>query len=208
MKFVFFLLATFALFAKEPHPITKVNEWCKDEKNLTEGRYFTFATLATISPDGFPHARIVAITHFHKEKGALFFTHKNTNKVTHLTFNPHASLNLWLPKTHKQVTIDGRVEEIPRNEVEKSWNRMSRFMKLTFIASNHTGELESEEILQKRKKLLEKEFPKEIPIPSTFIGYRLAPSTIVFVAVHPRSFATKEIATIKDNKWVTVLLEP
>lgn len=210
MKCLFFLLATFTLFAfaKEPHPITKVNEWCKEEKGQTEGRYFNLATLATVSPDGIPHVRIVEIAHFHKEKGALFFTHKSSNKVAHLNFNPHAALNLWLPKTHRQISIEGTTVEIPRNEREKSWNRIPRFMKLTFIASNHTGELESEEILQNRKEKLEKDFPKEIPMPDTFIGYRLVPNNIIFFALNHRSFAHKEVATLEKDNWVTCQVEP
>lgn len=208
MKLLFFLLATFTLFANESHPITTINQWCKEEKALTEGRYFTFGTLASVSPSGMPHTRMIEVSHFDKNKGALFFTHKSTRKAKDFETNPQASLNIWLPKTHRQVTLEGTVEEVSRTEAEKSWNRMPRFMKLSFLASNHSGKLESEEALQKRKETLDKEFSKEIPMPDTFIGYRLIPDEVIFYQVNHRSSPTKEGALLVEGDWITSLLEP
>lgn len=208
MKWLFLTLLSVSLFAKEPHPITKVNQWCSEEKELTEGRFFTFGTLSSVSSNGRPHSRTIEVSHFDKEKGALFFTHKHTQKVEDFLFNPYASLTVWLPKTHRQFIVDGKVEEISRGEAEKSWKKMPRFMKLTFLASNHKGKLESEEILEKRKKALEKDLPKEIPMPETFVGYRLKPDQITFYQVNFRSFPKKEVATLEKNDWVTALLEP
>lgn len=71
-EIIVFLLATFTLFANESHPITTINQWCKEEKALTEGRYFTFGTLASVSPSGMPHTRMIEVSHFDKNKGALF----------------------------------------------------------------------------------------------------------------------------------------
>lgn len=208
MKLLFLLLATFTLFAKQSHPITKINKWCKEEKTLTEGRYFTFGTLASVSQTGMPHSRMIEISHFDKNKGVLFFTHKNTRKAKDFEINPQASLNIWFPKTHRQVTLEGKVEEISPNEAEKSWKRMPRFMKLSFLASNHTGKLESDDVLQKRKKVLEKEIPKEIPMPEAFVGYRLIPEEIIFYQVNHRSFPKKEIAMLEKDDWITCLCEP
>lgn len=208
MKILFFLLATLTLFGKETHPIITINQWCKEEKGLTEGRYFTFGTLASVSSSGRPHTRMIEVSHFDKDKGVLFFTHKNTRKVSDFQFNPYASLNLWLPKTHRQITLEGKVEEISIIEAEKSWNRLPRFMKLSFLASNHTGKLESDEILEKRKGALKEAFPKEIPMPPTFIGYRLIPLEVIFFQLNHRSFPKKEIATLEDRGWITVLSEP
>jgi pyridoxamine 5'-phosphate oxidase len=208
MKWLFFILISFSLFAKEPHPMAKVNQWCQEEKTLTEGRYFIFGTLASVSSEGRPHTRMIEISHFDKQKGVLFFTHKHTQKVEDFLFNPHVSLTIWLPKTHRQLTIDGKVEEITSSEAEKGWKKMPRFMQLTFLASHHKGMLDAQETLKNRKEALEKEFPKEIPMPDTFIGYRLKGDQITFYQVNFRSFPKKEIAILEKNDWVTALLEP
>lgn len=210
MKFIVIILCSFSLLAKEPHPVAKVNAWFQDEKELTEGRFFKFASLATVASDGRPRSRMIEVTNFSQEKGALFFTHDKTQKVKDLSFNPHASLNFYLPRTHRQLCIDGTVYQIPREEAEKAWKRMPRFMQITFICSNDKNEpLESQEVLELRKKELEKEYPKEIPCPSTFIGYRFKPDQIIFYEVHLRSFPKKEIALLDEkNEWVSIHVEP
>ncbi|MDJ0652353.1 MAG: pyridoxamine 5'-phosphate oxidase family protein [Simkaniaceae bacterium] len=201
MKLLFFLLTTFTLFAKDAHPITTVKQWCKEEKALTEGRYFIIGTLASVSSNSMPHTQMIEVSHFDKNRGALFFTHKNTYQAKNFETNPQASLNIWLPKTRRQVTLEGRVEEVSRIEAEKSWNQMPRFMKLSFLASNHTGRLESEEAMQKRKETLDKEFFKEIPMPATFIGYRLIPEEVIFYEVNHRSFHHPLIQVFFDKKF-------
>ena len=81
MKLLFFLLATFTLCAKESHPVTTIKQWCKEEKALTEGRYLILGNLASVSPNGMSHTRMIEVSHLDKKKGALFFTHKNTRKA-------------------------------------------------------------------------------------------------------------------------------
>ncbi|MCB1085378.1 MAG: pyridoxamine 5'-phosphate oxidase family protein [Chlamydiia bacterium] len=191
MKWLIFLLFSLTLTAKEPDPITQVKQWCKEEKERTEGRFFKFASLATVSPTGTPHIRMIEIVHFHKEKGALFFTHQNTRKVADITHTPLAALNLWLPKTHRQLILEGSVEKIENLEAEKSWNRMPRYMKLSFLASHHAGALDSIAVLEERKEALKKTYPKEIPCPQEFVGYRLVPNQITFYEVCPRFFPEK-----------------
>ncbi len=208
MKFVLILLYSFSLFAKQPHPVAKVDAWFKEEKERTEGRFFKFASLATVASNGRPHARMIEITNFNQTKGALFFTHEKTEKISHLSYNPHASLNIYLPRTHRQLCIDGIVNQISREEAEKAWSRMPRFMKFTFMASNNGELLESQTILENRRKELEKEYPKEVLCPQEFKGYRLVPDRIIFFKVHHRSFPTKEIATLEQNEWIYTAVEP
>ena len=120
MKLALILLCSLSLFAKQPHPVAKVGTWFKEEKERTEGRFFKLASLATVASDGRPHARMIEITNFNQAKGALFFTHEKTEKVSQLSYNPHASLNVYLPRTHRQLCIDGIVNQIPREEAEKA----------------------------------------------------------------------------------------
>ena len=208
MRFILLFLCSFSLLAKELHPVAKVGAWFKDEKERTEGRFFKFASLATVASDGQPHARMIEIINFSQAKGALFFTHEKTEKVGHLSYNPHASLNVYLPRTHRQLCIDGIVNQIPRAEAEKAWGKMPRFMKFTFMASNKGELLKSQAILEYRRKGLEKEYPKEVPCPPEFRGYRLVPDRIIFFEVHRRSFPIKEIATLEQNEWICTAVEP
>jgi len=203
-----FLSLAVTLFAKEQHPTVRVNQWFKQEKEKSVGSMHKFATLATLSPDGRPHTRMIEIVGLSREKGALFFTHKNTEKAQHLSQSPYAALNIWLPNTLRQISIDGAVTQIPATEAERAWKRMPRFMKVTFMASDHTGELESIELLNERREKLEKLYPKEIPMPDAFIGYRLMPNRVIFYEIQPRNFPIKHVAHLDQNEWTISQVEP
>lgn len=202
------LCVAVTLCAKEQHPVKKVNQWFKEEKERTNGGFHKFATLATVSSDGHPHTRMIEIVGLSKEKGALFFTHKNTQKVAHLDHSPVAALNIWLPQTLRQVSIDGEVVQVSKSEAEKSWKQMPRFMKITFMASDHKGEIESNDVLQERKKELEKLYPQEIPMPDSFVGYRIRPKTMIFYEIKPRNFPTKHVAHLESENWTICQVEP
>lgn len=143
-----------------------------------------------------------------QKNGILFFTHRSTQKAAHLFLNPQAALNIWLPKTLRQISINGETKEISSRIAEKSWNRMPRYMKLTFMASEHEGVLTSPTILQERKEKLNDTYKGDIPMPDTFVGYRLIPEKVIFYEIKPRQFPEKELSILEGDKWCTYPLEP
>lgn len=208
---IIFLLIGFGSLeatSQNPHPLKKVREWFNAEKEKSSRGFHRFATLSTVGGDGAPYSRMIEIVGMSQKNGILFFTHRDTQKVEHLTLNPQAALNIWLPKTLRQVSINGIVSEISREEAQRAWKRTPRFMKLTFLASLHKGELSSPEILQERKAKFEEMYKEDIPMPDTFIGYRFMPQKAIFYEIKPRNFPEKELTELENNKWVTFQLEP
>ena len=203
-----FFWITVSLSAKEISPINQINKWFKTEKEKGEKGFHKFGTLATVSPDGKPHTRMIEIMGFHPQKGGLFFTHKNSDKVEQINHNSTVALNIWLPKTLRQISMEGIVEEIPPSEAEKSWKRMPRFMKIIFMASNSQGEETSHAALNERKNQLEKLYSHDIPMPNTYIGYRLRPEKIIFYEIQPRQFPLKHIAYLRKDKWTICQVDP
>jgi len=183
MKWLILLFVSFSAWAKEMHPVTHINQWLTDEKELTAGRFFKYATLATVSADGRPHTCMIEISKLSPKEGALFFTDHNTEKVQQIAFHPYGALNLWLPRTHRQISIEGTITQVAQDLAEKAWKQMPRFIKLNFLASSH------------------KEYPQDIPHPPSFIGYQFIPTRIIFYEATPHAFPTKEVAFLKDNQW-------
>lgn len=210
IAFLFFLLPLVTLGAKENHnPILKTKHWFEEEKQKSDRGFHRFATLSTIGPDGHPYSRMIEIVGMSQKNGILFFTHRSTNKAQHLSVNPFAALNIWLPKTLRQVSINGSVKEVPHDIAQRSWKRMPRFMKITFLASEHKGVLSSSDILEDRKAKLEEAYKeREIPMPESFVGYRLTPDQVVFYEIKPRNFPERELVELEGNEWVTCQLEP
>lgn len=189
-------------------PIKKINAWFNEEKAKSERGFHRFASLATVGTDGAPHVRIIEITGISKKRGVSFFTHKMTQKAKDLAFNPQAALNIWLPKTLRQMTVNGTVSFATQEETERAWKRMPRFMKLVFMASDHESTIESTEILEKKKMQLDKTYKDDIPMPYTFVGYHLKPDMITFYEIKPRHFPIKEIAKLRASEWTVCQTEP
>ncbi|MCB1076142.1 MAG: hypothetical protein KDK59_11540, partial [Simkania sp.] len=123
--------------------------------------------------------------------------------------NPYAALNIWLPKTLRQISINGLVKEVPNDIAESSWKRMPRFMKITFLASEHNGVLPSTDALEERQAKLEEVYKEsEIPMPEAFVGYRFTPDQAIFYEIKPRSFPERELAELQGNQWIISQLEP
>lgn len=195
--------------AENAHPIKKIKNWFEDEKQRSDRGFHRFATLSTVGQDGHPYSRMIEIVGMSQKSGILFFTHRNTQKVEHLNTNPFAAMNIWLPKTLRQVSINGSVKEVPSEIAENSWKRMPRFMKLTFLASEHKGILPSSDVLDERKDKLEELYKGgDIPMPDTFVGYRLVPDRVIFYEIKPRNFPEKELSQLEDENWITCQLEP
>ncbi len=69
----------------------------------------TAATLATANAAGRPSARIVLIKDI-DAVGVTFYTNLESRKARELEANPHAALCIYWPTLHKQIRIEGEVE--------------------------------------------------------------------------------------------------
>lgn len=176
MKYLFFLLIF--SFAHAIDPINQVIEWFHDEN----GNKHTLACLCTVTADHKPNGRIIDIVHW-DEKGALFFTHLNTEKVKELALNPYASLNSWLPQTKRQITIRGATHLITREECLPYWELFPRHMQIKFLHQTDVV------------------YPEKISMPDEFIGYRLLPEEILFFEI-VESFPKKRIFKRDSAGWI------
>ncbi|MEM7174602.1 MAG: pyridoxamine 5'-phosphate oxidase family protein [Chlamydiota bacterium] len=209
---LFSLILPFALCAttkKDSHPITKISRWFNKEKERTEGRFHRFATLATVSAAGKPYTRMIELVKVSKKNGLVFFTHKNSVKVQHFSLNSNAALNIYLPKTKRQVSLTGIVSAVSLDETEKAWKRMPRFLKLTHMLSEQKRDPTSIEILEQRKKQIAKRYHKvDIPMPSTFVGYLFEPEEVIFLEIRAPKVSVKELAQIDKDEWVCSIVDP
>ncbi len=208
--FFFLVLMPLTLFAqgKGTSPMQKVDQWFEEEKEKTEKGFHKFATLATVAPNQQPSTRMIELTSVSEESGCHFFTHRATQKVEHFSQNPRAALNIWLPMTLRQISLTGTVAEISQNEAEAAWKRMPRFMKITFLASDHKGSIESHIELHVKKAQLEAELKSDIPMPEAFVGYRFTPDNVTFYAIQHQDFPVKEVVAFADDGWTSSLKQP
>jgi pyridoxamine 5'-phosphate oxidase len=138
------------------------------------------AALATASADGVPSVRMVLVKAF-DERGFVFFSDYTSRKGRELAVNPRAALLLHWDPLGRQVRIEGPVERTSAEESAAYIRTRPRSSQVSALASPQSQTLESREELERRVAELERRYADgELPMPSSWGGFRLAPETLEF----------------------------
>jgi pyridoxamine 5'-phosphate oxidase len=137
-------------------------------------------TIATVSKNGQPSARIVLLKDF-SEKGFVFFTNYNSQKGQEIEHNPKAALLFFWPKLMRQVKIEGVLEKISPVESENYFKTRPEGNKISAWVSQQSAEIDSKEELELNFKQLEKKYKgQDIPYPEYWGGFCLRPKVYEF----------------------------
>ena len=138
-------------------------------------------SLATITPDGWPSARMVMLRGL--DRGVTFFTDSGSDKGAELAAVPRAAALLhWLAPQHRQVRIVGEVERIGAAEAERYWRTRPPEVRRTAAASAQSQVIASRAELEQRVNDLARRYPDgvSLPRPDRWTGYRIRPATVEF----------------------------
>jgi pyridoxamine 5'-phosphate oxidase len=138
------------------------------------------AALATASADGVPSVRMVLVKAF-DERGFVFFSDYTSRKGRELAVNPCAALLFHWDPLGRQVRIEGPVKRTSAEESAAYIRTRPRSSQVSALASPQSQTLESREELERRVAELERRYANgELPMPSSWGGFRLAPETLEF----------------------------
>ena len=137
-------------------------------------------SLATANADGQPTLRTVLLKLFN-ESGFVFFTNYNSKKGQQLDENAQvAMLFPWL-LLERQIKITGTAEKISVEQSEKYFASRPRGSQLGAWISEQSNELQSRKILEdKFTQALQKLAGKDVPMPKSWGGYKIVPTSIEF----------------------------
>jgi pyridoxamine 5'-phosphate oxidase len=137
-------------------------------------------TLATVTAEGRPSARIVLIKGF-DERGFIFYTNYEGRKARELEANPHCALVLYWAELERQVRIEGRVSRVSDEESDAYFAGRPRGSQLGAWVSEQSRSIENRGALEIRLSELEREYEgREIPRPPFWGGFRVEPEVIEF----------------------------
>jgi pyridoxamine 5'-phosphate oxidase len=137
-------------------------------------------SLATVTPDGRPTARMVLLKQVDAE-GFVFFTNYQSSKARQLEFNPYAALVFYWPQLERQVRVEGKVEKTSAEESAAYFKTRPRESQIGAWASPQSEVISAREILEQRAhELAEQYCDREIECPEHWGGYRLQPERIEF----------------------------
>jgi len=134
--------------------------------------------LATATPDGQPSVRIVLLKGL-DERGAVFFTSYASRKGDELARNPRAAaVMLWHP-LHRQLRIEGPVEQLPAEESDAYYLARPEGARISATASPQSHVVADRAELERRWDEAQRA-GAALHRPATWGGYRIVPEVLEF----------------------------
>ena len=189
-------------------PFAQFQRWV-EEARAAEVSDWEAMTLATVSPDGRPSARIVFLRGA-DARGFDFYTNYDSRKGRQLATNSNAALVFHWRELERQICIEGTVARMSVEESDAYFADRPVQSQLGAWASAQSELLDSAETLERRVEELRRRFAHgPIPRPEHWGGYRLTAERIEFwqgrpSRLHDRFIYTHAIA----GTWEKQRLNP
>ena len=137
-------------------------------------------SIATVDEHNRPTSRTVLLKYF-DESGFVFFTNYDSRKARHIEANPNVALLFFWSEAARQIRISGTATRIPTSETLKYFVSRPRGSQIGAWVSSQSSVISSRSILEAEFQKLKTRFRnKEVPLPSFWGGYRVAPYEIEF----------------------------
>jgi pyridoxamine 5'-phosphate oxidase len=136
-------------------------------------------TLATVTPEGAPSARIVLLKGL--EQGAfLFYTNYLSRKGRELAQRSSACLVFFWSDLERQVRIDGTVQKVTAPESESYYATRPLGARLSAWASAQSAVVVTRKVLEDAMEAAKSQYGERPPRPPHWGGYRVVPHEIEF----------------------------
>jgi pyridoxamine 5'-phosphate oxidase len=162
-----------------PDPIKQFEEWYSQtiETDIAEPNAMS---LATVDEHHQPWQRLVLLKLF-DERGFVFFTNYSSRKSEQIAVNSKVSLLFPWQALGRQVKVTGEAKKISTAESVKYFATRPRGSQIGAWASHQSRVIRSRAILDTMFDEMKHKFlDGDVPLPSFWGGYRVAPDTIEF----------------------------
>ena len=159
-------------------PILQFQDWFREAREAAVPDAEAM-TLATVSSDGKPSARVVLMKRV-DGRGFVFFTNYESRKGRELDSNPAAALLFYWEKLGRQVRVEGKVGRIPAEESDLYFASRPRENQLSSLASSQSRPVERHALDREFEELARTYAGKPIPRPGYWGGYCLKPTRMEF----------------------------
>ena len=165
-------------------------------------------TLATVDAAGAPSARIVLLRGI-DERGALFFTNRQSRKGTALESVPRAALLFHWDLLDRQIRIEGRVTHATEAESDGYHAERPRESQVGAWASEQSRPVASRAAFEARIAEMNARFGDgPVPRPPHWGGYRVSLDSIEFWQGHPHRLHDRVVYSSRPGGWSVTRLYP
>ena len=195
----------------DPDPIRQFERWFADALNA-KVPLPNAMTLATVSAQGAPSARIVLLKGV--ERGAfVFFTNYVSRKGRELEQRAAACLLFLWSDLERQVRIDGTVDKVTAAESDAYYASRPLGARLSAWASAQSEKVVSRDVLEKAMAEARARHGDNPPRPPHWGGYRVTPHEMEFWQgrsdrLHDRLRYCRSAASPRENRWTIERLSP
>ena len=197
-----------------PDPLTQFRRWLADAvaAALPEPNAMV---LGTVSGDGVPTGRTVLLKDV-DARGFAFYTNLTSAKGRDLAATRRASCVFPWIALHRQVTITGRVVEVPRDEAADYFASRPRGSRWGAWTSHQSQVIDGRAVLDERYAEISARFPDDVPLPDFWGGWIVIPEIVEFwqgreSRLHDRLRYRRSVADagLDDSSgWVIERLSP
>jgi pyridoxamine 5'-phosphate oxidase len=191
-----------------PEPVAQLRHWL--DQALSAGVVdVTAMVLATATTNGRPSARVVLLKGL-DERGLTFFTNYLSRKGRQLAENPQAAVTFFWPEIERQVRVEGAVEVISAVESDEYFRSRPRDSQLGAWVSDQSAIVSGgrAELDRRLSELTARFADTDVPRPTHWGGYRLAPAAVEFWQGRPGRLHDRLLYTLSGNRWRIERLSP
>ena len=160
----------------DPDPIVQFRRWF-DEAVKAEVPMVNAMTLATVSAEGQPSARIVLLKGL-DERGFTFYTHYDSRKGRELAANARAALLVYWIELEREVRIEGVAEKTSPGESDAYFGSRPLGSRIAAIASPQSSVVPDRDALERAYAEAERRHAGAPARPADWGGYRIVPAVI------------------------------
>ncbi len=187
-------------------PIALFDAWLA-EARASEPNDPESMALATADAAGRPSVRMVLLKG-HGPDGFVFYTNAASRKGGEIRANPQAALLFHWKSLGRQVRIEGPLEEVPTAMAEAYFVSRHPDSRLGSAASDQSRPLDSRETYLARVDALRERYGVDVPRPSHWTGFRLAPMRMEFWISRAHRLHERRLFTRDGEGWTSTLLYP